>query len=161
MPFEIERKFLVTGDQWRTLGEGTAYRQGYLTTQPHCTVRVRVAGTQGYLTIKGATEGICKREYEYAIPLQEAEELLDYLCDRPFIEKTRYRIPWGTHTWEVDEFWGDNVGLVIAEVELRDPNDPLELPPWIGAEVSHDPRYFNAHLVHYPYSTWAAPPDEN
>jgi len=156
MPFEIERKFLVVGDAWRSLGEGTPYRQGYLTTQPERTVRVRLAGDRGYLTIKGATEGIARREYEYAIPRQEAEELLDHLCDHPLIEKVRYRIPWGDRVWEVDEFFGENQGLVMAEVELTDAEQAVDLPEWVGTEVSHDPRYFNAYLMRHPYRTWAS-----
>lgn len=156
MPFEIERKFLVVGDQWRSLGEGIPYRQGYLTTQPERTVRVRLAGNQGYLTIKGATDGICRREYEYAIPQSEAEELLDHLCDRPLIEKVRYRIQWGDRLWEVDEFFGENEGLIMAEVELTDPEQSVEIPDWIGKEVSDDPRYFNAYLMRHPYKTWAS-----
>lgn len=155
MPFEIERKFLVVGEQWRTLGEGVPYRQGYLTTQPDRTVRIRLAGNQGYITIKGATEGICRREYEYAIPQAEAEELLDQLCDRPLIEKVRYRIQWGDRLWEVDEFFGENEGLIMAEVELSDPEQSVEIPDWIGKEVSDDPRYFNAYLMRHPYKTWA------
>jgi len=157
MPFEIERKFLVVGDAWRNQGTGVPYRQGYLTTQPERTVRVRIAGDRGFVTIKGVTEGIARREYEYAIPLAEAQELLDYVCDRPLIEKIRYRIPLGEHVWEVDEFFGENQGLVMAEVELTDPDEAIQLPDWAGEEVSHDPRYFNAYLIRHPYSTWATP----
>lgn len=154
MPLEIERKFLVIGDAWRTLGRGTSYRQGYLSTERDRTVRVRMAGERGFLTIKGATEGIARREFEYEIPVQEAAEMLDHLCDRPLIEKTRHRIPWGDLVWEVDEFWGDNEGLIVAEIELPAPTYPLELPDWIGTEVSHDPRYFNAALAKLPFKRW-------
>jgi adenylate cyclase len=154
---EIERKFLVRSDDWRQLGAGVLYRQGYLTSSAGCTVRVRVAGEQGYLTIKSATTGISRAEYEYAIPLGEAMELLDTLCQRPLIEKTRYRIPWQTVVWEVDEFAGENQGLILAEVELTSPDQPLDLPDWIGEEVSGDPRYFNSNLVKYPFREWGQP----
>jgi adenylate cyclase len=154
MGIEIERKFLIQGEGWRQLGTGTPYRQGYLVNTKDRTVRVRVAGDQGYLTIKGSSDGIQRSEYEYAIPLSDANELLDTLCQRPFIEKTRYRIPYQDVVWEVDEFSGANQGLIVAEVELKDPNQPLDLPEWIGSEVSDDPRYFNANLVSHPFSQW-------
>ncbi len=154
---EIERKFLLRGDDWRQLGTGVLYRQGYLTSGEGCTVRVRVAGEQGYLTIKSATTGISRAEYEYAIPLVEAMELLDRLCQRPLIEKTRYRIPWQTVVWEVDEFAGENQGLIMAEVELTDPDQALDLPDWIGEEVSGDSRYFNSNLVKHPFREWGQP----
>lgn len=155
MAIEIERKFLIRGDDWRLLATGIVYRQGYLAAEVNCTVRVRVAGEQGFLTIKGASQGIGRAEYEYAIPLQDATEMLDTLCQRPLIEKTRYRIPWQGVVWEVDEFAGENQGLIIAEVELRDPDQALELPGWIGAEVSDDPRYFNSNLAKFPFSQWS------
>ncbi len=159
MAIEIERKFLVKGEEWRNLGTGTYYRQGYIRTENNQTVRVRIAGDRGYLTIKALASGslgIHRLEYEYPIPLADAQEMLEYLCDRPQIQKTRYRIPWGDVTWEVDEFFGDNQGLIIAEVELKDAHQDIELPPWIGQEVSEDPRYFNANLVQFPYSQWQA-----
>ncbi|WP_448602375.1 CYTH domain-containing protein [Thermoleptolyngbya sp.] len=158
MAQEIERKFLVVGDRWRGLAEGVTYRQGYLLSGVGRTVRVRIAGTQGFLTIKGATEGLSRREFEYEIPLADAEELLDTLCDRPLIEKTRYTIPYAGLLWEVDEFWGDNDGLIVAEVELSSPDQTVQLPDWIGEEVSHDPRYFNAALVQHPYRQWHSAP---
>jgi CYTH domain-containing protein len=154
MPVEIERKFLVEGEQWRTLAPGTLYRQGYIMSGAGRTVRVRIAGEQGYLTIKGASDGIARLEYEYPIPLVEAAEMLNYLCDRPLIEKTRYKIPWGGLIWEVDEFSGENQGLIMAEVELSDPTQSLQIPGWIGPEVSGDPRYFNSYLVKHPFTTW-------
>jgi CYTH domain-containing protein len=154
MAVEIERKFLVQGDSWRQLASGVTYRQGYLTSAPGCTVRVRVAGEQGYITIKGATAGISRAEYEYAIPLSDATELLDTLCHRPLIEKTRYRIPQGPIVWEVDEFAGENQGLIVAEVELSDAEQIVDLPEWIGEEVSDDPRYFNANLARHPFKDW-------
>lgn len=154
---EIERKFLVRGEAWRQLGVGVLYRQGYLSSGQGCTVRVRVAGEQGYLTIKSATTGISRAEYEYAIPVAEAMELLDTLCQRPLIEKTRYRVPWQTVVWEIDEFAGENQGLIVAEVELAHADQPLDLPDWIGEEVSGDPRYFNSNLVKYPFQQWNQP----
>lgn len=154
MGTEIERKFLVQGEGWRSLAQGVVYRQGYITASPDRTVRVRIAGDQGYLTLKGASHGISRSEYEYAIPLQDATEMLDQLCQRPLIEKTRYRIPWGNLVWEVDEFAGENQGLIMAEVELTDPNQTVTFPDWIGAEVSADPRYFNANLAKHPFRSW-------
>lgn len=154
MGIEIERKFLVTGDGWRSLAVGTVYRQGYLVSGEGVTVRVRLAGDTGYLTIKGATEGISRSEYEYVIPIADAAEMLDTLCDRPLIEKVRYRFVQNGLTWEVDEFTGANQGLVLAEVELHDPNQIVQLPDWVGEEVSHDPRYFNVYLAKNPFPSW-------
>ncbi len=154
MPTEIERKFLVKGDEWRTLATGTVYRQGYLSTKKGCTVRVRLVGNQGYLTIKGSTKGISRAEYEYPIPAEDAQEMLDNLCEPPLIEKTRYKIEFAGLTWEVDEFAGENQGLIIAEVELTDENQTIQLPDWIGKEVSDDPRYYNVNLTQHPYSQW-------
>ncbi|MGB0563356.1 MAG: CYTH domain-containing protein [Spirulinaceae cyanobacterium] len=153
MATEIERKFLVVGEDWRSLAPGVPYAQGYLCRDPQRTVRVRVAGDQGYLTIKGATQGISRAEFEYTIPLTEAQELL-HLCDRPLIEKIRYRISQGELVWEVDEFAGENQGLILAEVELRSPEQAIVKPDWIGQEVSHDSRYFNTSLVAQPYRQW-------
>lgn len=155
MAIEIERKFLVQGDGWRALGTGVSYRQGYIMSSQGKTVRVRRAGDRGYLTIKGGTQGISRHEFEYEIPLSDAEELLE-MCDRPLIEKTRYKILHHELVWEVDEFWGDNEGLIIAEVELTDPDQPLHLPAWVDREVSSDRRYFNAALARQPYRSWPA-----
>ena len=154
MPIEIERKFLVVGDSWRQGATGTSYRQGYLCTEPERTVRVRLAGDAGTLTIKGKTEGISRAEFEYVIPPVEAAELLDRLCLRPLIEKTRYRVEHAERVWEIDEFYGDNAGLVLAEVELESVDAALDLPPWVGREVSADSRYFNASLVQNPFTAW-------
>jgi adenylate cyclase len=155
MGIEIERKFLVRNDNWRALATGKLYRQGYIAASPDCTVRVRIAGDQGYLTIKGATSGISRAEYEYGIPLEEAAQLLDTICQPPLIEKTRYRIAAAQGlVWEVDEFAGENQGLIVAEIELPHAEHPVELPDWIGAEVSDDPRYFNANLAKQPFCDW-------
>ncbi|NEQ95984.1 MAG: CYTH domain-containing protein [Cyanothece sp. SIO2G6] len=154
MGIEIERKFLVTGEAWRSLSPGTLYRQGYIRTQGSATVRVRIAGETGYLTLKGPTRGLSRLEFEYEIPLAEAQQLLDELCDRPLIEKYRYPIQIGELTWEIDEFIGENQGLILAEVELTDPEQPVDCPAWIGTEVSGDSRYFNSNLAKTPFSQW-------
>lgn len=154
MGIEIERKFLVTGEGWRAAARGEVYRQGYLAVDPDRTVRVRVAGDAGYLTVKGRTEGLVRTEFEYLIPGPEAAEMLDRLCLRPLIEKTRYRVEHAGRVWEIDEFGGENRGLVLAEVELGDPADSVELPEWVGEEVSGDPRYYNANLVRHPFMQW-------
>lgn len=152
MGVEIERKFLVRGEGWRT-ANGTLMAQGYLCRGRERTVRVRIAGDEAFLTIKGPGDGAARLEFEYAIPVEDARELMT-LCERPLIEKTRHRHHDGGHTWEVDEFHGDNAGLVIAEIELDTENEPFTRPPWLGQEVTGDPRYYNANLVTRPYSTW-------
>lgn len=150
---EIERKYLVKGDEWRSLASGVPYCQGYIPTVGTSTVRVRIVGKRGYLTIKGERVNISRSEFEYPIPVEDAREMLDTLCARPLIEKTRYRIPQGDLIWEVDEFFGDNQGLIIAEVELQNETQPVDLPSWIDREVT-DKKYFNSSLVKYPYSQW-------
>jgi len=155
MGVEIEKKFLVVGDDWRKQAAGTTYRQGYLTSGDGCTVRIRMAGERGYLTIKGPNVGAVRSEYEYEIPAAEAGEMLENLCRKPLIEKRRYRIPVGNHVWEVDEFFGENAGLIIAEIELRREGEDFVKPPWAGIEVTGDPRYYNASLVKYPFSKWS------
>ena len=151
---EIERKFLVTGTEYRNLAQGVYYRQGYLNTDALHTVRVRTIGNKGYFTIKGKNDGISRLEYEYEIPVAEANELLDKLCIRPLIEKTRYKIPFAGHVWEVDEFAGENEGLVVAEIELPTEDAPFDKPAWIGQEVSLDPRYYNSNLSLHPFKNW-------
>lgn len=154
MAIEIERKFLVIGDSWRSLAEGQVYRQGYIPTQDKTTVRVRVVGSQGYLTIKGQSTGMTRAEYEYPIPVTDAETILQTLCQPPLIEKIRYRIPLENVVWEVDEFTGENQGLVLAEVELEEEQQTVNLPDWIGVEVTQDARYYNVNLAQYPYQQW-------
>lgn len=151
---EIERKFLVLGDVWRHLTSGVFYRQGYLSTVKERVVRVRVVGDHGYLTIKGITRSVSRLELEYPIPLQDANLLLDKLCKKPIIEKMRYDIHDHEDVWHVDEFLGENQGLVVAEIELAQEDEPFTKPDWIGEEVSHDPRYFNSNLVRNPYRAW-------
>lgn len=154
MAIEIERKFLVKNQAWRSLAVGTPYRQGYIANSQGRTVRVRQIGNQAYLTIKGPSQGNSRPEFEYVIPLEDAQFMLEHLCTPPLIEKHRYKIKWGELLWEVDEFFGENQGLVVAEVELTDENQVIEFPDWIGQEVSDDPRYFNVNLSTYPYSQW-------
>jgi len=155
MATEIERKFLVSSDAWRDEADvGTRFRQGYLIGAEKASVRVRIEGERANINIKSATLGVRRQEYEYAIPLAEAEEILDTLCEQPQIEKTRYHVPVGGHTWEVDVFAGDNEGLIVAEVELAHEDEPFERPAWLGGEVSHDTRYYNVCLVRHPYKDW-------
>lgn len=154
MAQEIERKYLLQGDSWRELAIGSVYCQGYIATKNQVTVRVRIVGQQGYLTIKGPSVKCSRLEFEYPIPVEDAQEMLNTLCEQPLIEKIRYKVQWGGLTWEIDEFDGLNQGLILAEVELNDANQEIELPPWIGEEVSHDHRYFNSYLVKHPFSQW-------
>jgi adenylate cyclase len=152
MAIEIERKFLVSGDGWRQ-ADARWLSQGYLNRDPLRTVRVRVAGPQAFLTIKGPNDGIRRMEFEYPIPLPEAEALLA-LCDGPLIQKFRHRVAHADLVWEVDEFHGANAGLVVAEVELPSEDHPFQAPPWLGQEVSDDPRYFNSSLSRHPFCDW-------
>lgn len=154
MATEIERKFLLANDAWRTGVVGRRYRQGYLSTDKARTVRVRTIDDEAYLTIKGATRGVSRLEFEYPIPAADAGVMLEQLCEQPIIDKTRYRIPHGDHVWEVDEFHGVNAGLVVAEIELGSEDQAFERPDWVGEEVSGDPRYFNANLIAHPYCDW-------
>ncbi len=153
MGTEIERKFLVTGDAWRTANPGVLYRQGYLCTGS-ATVRVRTAGDRGFLTVKGPARGIARSEFEYPIPLADAEAMLKELAEKPLVEKYRHTVFHAGLMWVVDEFLGANQGLILAEVELEREDQPLEKPSWAGREVSDDPRYRNASLVRRPYNTF-------
>ena len=152
MSTEIERKFLVRGTDWRQ-GAPVRLRQGYLNRDKERTVRVRIAGSRAYLTIKGLTRGVSRPEFEYEIPLQDGEALLT-LCDGLPLEKDRYTLQHAGATWEVDEFLGANAGLVIAEIELNDERQEFERPGWLSTEVTDDPRYFNSSLIAAPYGTW-------
>jgi len=154
MALEIERKFLIRDDSWRDQAdEGTVYRQGYLCTGRGRTVRVRLAADRAWLTIKGKAEGLARAEYEYPIPVDEAREILD-LCLPTIIDKTRYLVEHAGWTWEVDIFHGENEGLIVAEVELDRADAVVELPSWVGLEVSHDSRYKNSRLTSLPFSRW-------
>ncbi|MGB5768999.1 MAG: CYTH domain-containing protein [Crocosphaera sp.] len=155
MTIEIERKFLLKNDNWRFLATGKVYRQGYILTEDKITtIRVRIIGTDAYLTIKSKTEGISRNEFEYSIPLEDAEIMLNTLCNRPLIEKIRYKVIQEELVWEVDEFQGENEGLILAEVELKDENQTINLPDWVGEEVTYDSRYYNVNLAKHPYQTW-------
>jgi CYTH domain-containing protein len=156
MPKEIERKFLVKSEAWRAdAGAGELYRQGYLSIDKARTVRVRVAGGKAWVTIKGLSDGPSRDEYEYSIPADEAREMIDHLCLQPIIAKTRYRVPRGDLVWEIDEFEGENEGLVVAEIELPSADTEFMLPAWAGIEVTDDPRYFNSSLILHPYTRWS------
>ena len=155
MATEIERKFLVSSDEWRRSADsGTRFCQGYLVGAEKASVRVRIEGDRANLNIKSATLGVRRQEYEYPVPLEEAEEMLDTLCEKPLIEKTRYLVLHEGHTWEVDVFAGDNEGLVVAEIELNSEDEVFSAPPWLGEEVSGDTRYYNVCLVNHPYREW-------
>lgn len=151
---EIERKFLLKpGVDWKPETEGTTIKQGYLSIDPERVIRVRIAGSHAFLTIKGKVSGISRTEMEYEIPIPDAEVLLK-LCLNSVVEKTRYKIDAGDLVWEVDVFEGDNKGLIMAEIELQNENQEFEKPAWIGEEVSFDKRYFNSYLSQTPYSKW-------
>jgi adenylate cyclase len=150
---EIERKFLVQGGDWKRGADAVAMRQGYLSTDPERVVRVRIEGERAALTVKGKSSGAVRGEWEYAIPKADAEELLA-LCLRPLIEKTRHRVRHAGMLWEVDEFHGDNAGLVVAEIELETEEQGFDKPHWVAEEVTHDARYFNSNLLRHPYTSW-------
>jgi adenylate cyclase len=154
MAKEIERKFLVKGDAWRSLAKGTMYRQGYLNSVKERTVRIRTVGDKAFLTVKGLTVGATRSEYEYEIAFDDCNAMLDTLAEKPLIEKKRYKIPAGDLTWEIDEFFGDNAGLIVAEVELQSEDQRFDKPDWIGNEVTGDPRYFNSNLIKNPFTRW-------
>lgn len=158
MGIEIERKFLVLSDAWKEAAEkGVPYEQGYMSRNKDCTIRVRLAGEKGYLTIKGAADPadpLAHPEYEYGIPAADAREMLATLCRHGHVVKTRYRVPHGNHVWEVDVFGGENEGLVLAEVELSSSTETVAMPAWAGTEVSHDKRYTNASLAKNPFKSW-------
>ncbi len=158
MAIEIERKFLVNAALWQPQGQASHYRQGYLCVADDRVLRVRIAGQSAWLTLKGSLPGqsIARLEYEYPIPLTDAQEMLDRLCLWPPIDKVRHRLQHGQHLWEVDIFAGANSGLMLADVELEHVDELVELPPWVGREVSDDPRYSNACLSQHPYSLWTA-----
>ncbi len=155
MPQEIERKFLVLNDSWRSAADhGVRFKQGYLCEPKSASVRVRIEGDVARLNIKSATLGISRHEYEYAIPVRDAEDMLKTLCEGPVIEKTRYHVENANHVWEIDVFEGDNEELVVAELELKSEDEVFERPAWLGREVSHDKRYYNVMLVNNPYKNW-------
>jgi len=154
MGVEIERKFLVRGDGWKSSGTSTLLRQGFLSSEPDRVVRVRIEGEAATMTIKGRTVGATRSEWEYPIPLADAQAMLDRLCEQPLIEKYRHRIEHQGMMWEVDEFLGENAGLVVAEIELASEGQPFAKPEWVGDEVTQDGRYANASLVRRPFRQW-------
>ena len=155
MAIEIERKFLVVSDAWRaTAAPGVRYRQGYLSTDPRCSVRIRTSADSAWLNIKGDAQGIRRLEFEYEVPAGDAHEMLESLCVKPVIEKTRYVVRHQGRDWEIDVFEGENAGLVVAEIELAATDERFARPEWVGDEVSGDARYLNQRLVDHPYSRW-------
>ncbi len=159
MAIEIERKFLVLDDRWRSeVSRESFYQQGYLANAGGASVRVRIAGDKANLNIKSMTLGIRRQEYEYEIPIADAKEMLDTLSVGPVIEKTRYFVEHKGHTWEIDVFAGDNEGLIVAEIELSSEHELFSVPEWVGADVSHEERYYNVCLVNNPYKDWADKP---
>lgn len=153
MSLEIERKFLVLNEGYKKNSRKSLYCQGYLSRHPHRTVRVRIADDKAMLTIKGPSSGATRQEFEYALPISDAKALLE-LCEKPLIEKYRYAVEYEGMLWEVDEFLGDNEGLVIAELELPYEDAPFARPDWVGQEVTGDVRYYNSYLIQHPYKTW-------
>ena len=152
---EIERKFLVGSDAWRSrIRSSTSMRQGYLNNETHCSVRVRIADDRAWLNLKGVTMGVQRLEFEYDIPVMDAHSMLNELTCKPLIEKIRHLVDVGDHTWEIDVFEGDNAGLIVAEIELDDPDECFEKPEWLGEEVTHDARYYNTCLSSHPFKHW-------
>jgi adenylate cyclase len=156
MAQEIERKFLIDRAAWKPLDAGVHFKQGYLNSQKERVVRVRIEGARAKLTIKGANRGVTRSEFEYEIPVEDAQVLLDQLCEQPLIDKHRHTEVHHGKTWEIDVFHGANEGLVVAEVELSSEDESFSSPAWIRQEVSSDPRYFNSNLLKNPYSQWSA-----
>lgn len=154
MPSEIERKFLVTSDEYKKSTPGIFIRQGFISNTLGRVVRVRIYGEEAYLTVKGIQKGITRSEFEYKIPIADAKEMLEKICLKPTIEKHRYRIEYEGMTWEVDEFHGDNEGLLLAEIELESEDQPFVKPSWVGDEVTDDSRYYNVNLIKNPYKNW-------
>jgi len=155
MAREIERKFLLRDDSWRSqITHSTLMRQGYLTSSPGVSIRVRVAGSEAFLNLKSATLGISRHEFEYPVPLADAEQMLALFCGERCLDKTRHYLPQPPHTWEIDEFHGANAGLVVAEIELTSETDSFARPAWLGEEVSAERRYYNVCLIDQPYASW-------
>ena len=154
MGLEIERKFLLKTTEPLQGLTGVVIRQGYLSDTSQANLRVRIKAERAYLTVKSKAVGLVRKEFEYEIPVQDAEEMLLQFCQKPLIEKTRYKLDYAGYTWEIDVFVGENAGLVLAEVELATAKDTLELPDWIAREVTQDKRFYNAYLAKHPYSQW-------
>lgn len=156
MSIEIEHKFLLKNDHWRQHVERSVrYKQGYLSSDQHSSIRVRISDSQAWVNIKSAVIGTQRLEYEYEIPLTDAEDILTLLCHKPLIEKMRHFVRHGQHTWEIDEFGGENAGLIVAEIELAAADEAFERPEWLGEEVTHEIKYYNNQLCLHPYRSWA------
>ncbi len=155
MGMEIERKFLLCSEAWRSqTHHAERLRQGYLNNETHCSIRVRTSDDRAWLNIKGVTIGMQRQEFEYEIPLADAHAILDTLSQQPLIEKVRHYVWVGQHLWEIDEFEGENAGLIVAEIELESPAETFDKPDWAGEEVTHDVRYYNTSLSRHPYRQW-------
>ncbi len=156
MAREIERKFLLSHDGWRRhVARSVEMRQGYMSSSPEASVRVRIAGPDAYLNFKSATLGVSRHEFEYPIPRGDAEEMLALFCGERCLDKTRHYVPLAGHVWEIDEFHGANAGLIVAEIELETEHEQFERPDWVGMEVSSDRRYYNVCLIDHPYARWS------
>ncbi len=155
MAIEIEHKFLLANDDWREqVNHSSYYKQGYLNSDQHSSVRVRIAANKAWLNIKSATIGTHRQEYEYPIPIIDANEIINTLCHQPLIEKMRHFVKNKQHLWEIDEFSGENQGLIVAEIELSTIGEDFNKPSWLGLEVTNDIRYYNNNLSRNPYSMW-------
>jgi len=155
MALEVEHKFLLANDGWRNeIDHSVHYKQGYLSSSPLSSVRVRISDTHAWLNIKSATIGTHRQEFEYEIPLSDANDILEALCHKPLVEKMRHFVRHEGHVWEIDEFMGDNAGLIVAEVELSQIGESFAKPDWIGEEVTSDLRYYNNNLTKNPYKNW-------
>ena len=154
MAKEIERKFLIDISGVESIGSGSRIKQGYISTTDNTAVRIRVSGTVAYLTLKGENQGATRPEFEYEIPIEDANEIIKELCSGPIIDKTRYLVEYGSHTWEIDVFHGDNDGLIVAEVELESETEEVDLPKWVINEVTGEVKYYNSSLLDNPFNKW-------
>lgn len=156
MALEIERKFLLRSDEWRSqVAKRTLLRQGYLGASSRSSIRARIAGERAWLNLKSKRSGLSRLEYEYEIPVSDADEMLAELCEGPLVEKYRHELPFGAHVWEIDEFLGDNAGLIVAEIELGHESEVFERPNWLGPEVTHEARFYNFNLATHPFKSWS------
>ena len=155
MAKEIERKFLIDISGVKSIGSGSRIKQGYISTTDNTAVRIRVSGAVAYLTLKGENQGATRPEFEYEIPIEDANEIIKELCSGPVIDKTRYLVEYGSHTWEIDVFHGDNDGLIVAEVEIESETEEVDLPKWVINEVTGEVKYYNSSLLDNPFNKWS------
>ena len=155
MAKEIERKFLIDISGVKSIGSGSRIKQGYISTTDNTAVRIRVSGAVAYLTLKGENQGATRPEFEYEIPIEDANEIIKELCSGPVIDKTRYLVEYGSHTWEIDVFHGDNDGLIVAEVEIESETEEVDLPKWVINEVTGEVKYYNTSLLDNPFNKWS------